>query len=179
LILVEKIFEGVRQEGVNYGLPMVFIKLGYGSEYPTGEGLVREIVTKCKCKWVCIFGDNTTQVGMGTVIKGLASVSMNIEVECPGSIRDPGWFASVDRWLIDYAEEPLFNTGILRTFDMVRFIVNGEGDLNQLQQGFKSLKAFPGNKIVIIKNKSIAPAVFAFARDYDRVRLYLPNGVSK
>lgn len=173
MILVEKIYEGVRQEGVNYGLPMVFIKLGYGSDYPSGEGLVREIVTKCKCKWVCVHGDNTTQVGMGTVVKGLATVGMNIEVECLGTVRDPGWFASVDRWMVNYAEEPLFNFGVLRTTDMVRFVVEGEGDFHLLQQGFKALKMFEGNKVVNLKNKKMLPEVFSFARDYDRVRIYL------
>lgn len=180
MISVEKMFEDIRKEGVNYGLPTVFLRLGDGNMYPSVEGLVREIVFKSKCQWVCILGSNTTQVGMGSVIRGLASVGMRIEVECNGTTKEPGWLHSVDRWIVDYSESSVFNLSSLRSSDMVRYSVEGEGDFNLMQQGFKALKSvFPGTSYVNLKNKKMLPEVFAFARQYSNARIYLMNGEVK
>ena len=185
MVEVNKIWEGVRLEGLNYGLPTTFILLGSGREY-NSEDLVREVLMHTKCKWVCIFGEGATQVGMGTLVKGLSSVGMYIEVELGGEVRDPGWLHTVDRWVIDYVEEGAFNYGALRGQDMVRFIVRGEGDFNLAKRGFEALKLFPGTRYIRIGAKDVIPKsrgkvltglslykeALAFVRGYDRARLY-------
>lgn len=177
MITVEKIWEGVRREGLNFGLPTTFIQLGPGPEY-SSESLVKDILLNTRCKWVCIFGENTTQVGMGTLVKGLSSVGMYIEVEASGSVRDPGWLHTVDRWVIDYAKEGSFNYNALRSQDMIRFLVKGEGDLNFVRESFPDLSMFPGTKYIKLdgdKTKVTAMfkgEAFALVRRNDRCRLY-------
>ncbi len=172
MISVEKIQEGVRLEGLNYGLPTVFVKLGIGSIYLTVEELIRDILGPSRARWVCILGSNTTQVGLGTLIKGLSSTGFNTEVECWASVRAPGWLHSVDRWVIDYTKNPIFNLGGLRSADMVRFTVGEEEDLDFAEEGFKSLKLFSGTKYLKVTNKSLWTKAFRLARGYDRTRLY-------
>lgn len=172
MITVEKIWEGVKQEGLNYGLPTTFIQLGMGPEY-SSEDLVKEVLMHTRCKWVCILGENTTQVGMGTLVRGLSSVGMYIEVEVSGVMRDPGWLHTVDRWVVDYAKEGNFNYGALRTQDMVRFVVKGEGDLNFAKEGFEDLKLFSGTKYLKLVGKKLGKEAFALVRRYERSRLYV------
>lgn len=174
MVEVEKIWEGVRSEGLNYGLPTTFMLLGPGPSYDSEE-LVREILMHTKCKWVCILGENTTQVGMGTLVKGLSSVGMYIEVEVGGDVRDPGWLHTADRWVVDYVEEGAFNYGALRGQDMVRFAIKGEGDLNFTKSGFETLKLFPGTRFVKLGGKvspTLSKEAFAFVRGYERARIY-------
>lgn len=172
MITVGKISEGVRGEGLNFGLPMVFIKLGMGTEYPSVDELLREVVMKTRCKWALLFGENTTQVGMGTLVKGLSSLGLYTEVEVSGSVRDPGWLHAVDRWVVDYTENALFNFNALRSSDMVRWTVVDRGDLSLMLSGFEELKLFPGTKYVRCSNKELESEVFQFVRKYERSRIY-------
>jgi hypothetical protein len=179
MITVEKIQEAVRQEGLNFGLPEVFIRLGVGQEFATVEDLVKEIVVHTKPRWVCILGEDTTQVGLGSLVKGLSVVGCYIEIECSGRTRDPGWLHSVDRWVVDYVESPTFNIGALRSGDMVRFVVKGKGDLSSVKEGFEQLRLFPGTRYVKVEadGKGV-PAdlyreAFELVKYYERARLYL------
>lgn len=171
MVDVAKIWEDTRKEGLNYGLPTVFLNLGNGPTY-TSEDLVREILMHTRCKWVCILGENTTQVGMGTLVKGLSSIGMFIEVEASGEVRDPGWLHTVDRWVIDYAKEASFNYGALRSQDMIRFVVKGEGDLNFAKDGLEEVKIIPGTKYIRLEEKSLRDEAFALVRGYEKARLY-------
>ena len=172
MVDVAKMFEDIRDEGVNYGLPTTFIKLGAGPTY-TSEDLVREALMHTRCKWVCILGENTTQVGMGTLVKGLSSVGMYIEVETSGEFRDPGWLHTVDRWVVDYVKDGSFNYGALRSQDMVRFTVEGAGDLNFAKEEFENLKLFSGTKYILLLDKKLRDEVFTLVRKYERSRVYV------
>ena len=174
MVEVEKLWEGIRKEGLNYGLPTTFVRLGKGPEF-NSEELVREIIISTKCKWVCILGKGTTQVGMGTLVKGLSSVGMYVEVETSGEVRDPGWMHTVDRWVVDYTGEGSFNFGALRSQDMVRFVVKGEGDFNFAKEGFEELKLFPGTKYIKLLENKLKNPVFDFVRKHERSRLYIES----
>ena len=87
MIFVEKMWEGIREEGVGSGLPMVFLKLGMGESYTYPEDLVREVMRSARCKWMCISGEETTQIGMGSAVKGFSAVGMYTEIEVPGISR--------------------------------------------------------------------------------------------
>lgn len=171
MVQVEKIWEGVRGEGLNYGLPTVFIKLGLGQEFASTMELVREVMLKCQSKWACILGEGTTQVGMGTLIKGLSAIGTYVEVECDGGVRDPGWAHSVDRWVVDYSTEPLFNYSVLRSADMIRFIIRNEKDLAAAKLGFDQLRVFAGTKYFLLTEGDV-PGALEFIRKYDRSRIY-------
>lgn len=170
MILVNKITEGIRLEGVNYGLPMTFILLGDGFPYDSAEDLVREVLLKSRNRWVCLKGEGTTMVGMGAVMKGIAAIGIQIEVECSGSMKDPGYLHTVDRWIVDYVENNLFNYSALRPQDMVRFFVEDVGDLGEVEEGLERLKTFPGTKY--IKSKKINPRILKLLQKYDRCRFY-------
>ena len=181
MIYIEKIQEVVRQEGLNYGLSVVLLKLGYvGKEYPAAEDLVRDVMTNTKSKWVCVVGENTTQVGLGTLMKGLNAVGYYTEVECSGLTRDPGWLHLVDRWVIDYVESPVFNMGALRGSDMVRFTVKDRGDLTFVKEGFEQLRLFTGTRYIklIQEEGKRVPAdlqrdILELLKYHDRARVYV------
>jgi len=168
-ILVKKIWEGVRLEGLNYGLPEAFLELGEGIEYSSSMELLREFL-KVESRWVCIRGTGSTQVGFGSLVKGFGTINLNVELECDGSVRNPGWLNSVDRWVVDFSEEPLFDYYALRTADMLRFTIRNEKDLETAKRVFGSLKLFPGTKY--LKMLAPVPGAEELVRKYDRTRIY-------
>jgi len=174
VVEVSKIWEGIRLEGLNYGLPSTFLQLGIGPNY-SSEELVRDVLMQTKCKWLVILGENTTQVGMGSLVKGLSSIGMYIELEVDGRTRDPGWMHSVERWVVDYVKGGAFNYGALRSQDMVRFTAREEKDLPVVEEAFELLKFFTGTKVLRIP-KPLASKLwgnaFALVRKYERSRLY-------
>ena len=174
MISVRKIWEGIRLEGLNYGLPMLFIKLGTGPTFQP-EDLVREVLTTTKCKWICVLGEETTRVGMGTLIKGLSSVNLSTEVEVSGDVKDPGWIHTVDRWVVDYVDNGSFNYGALRSQDMIRFEIEGMGDLSFVGEKLEELRMFPGTKLLRLSSvptEELLIQVLVLARGYDRCRIY-------
>ena len=173
MIIVNKIWEGVRQEGLNYGLPTTFLELGDGVPYSTTEELVKTLMTNTKCKWICIRGESTTQVGMGTLVRGLAAVGLYVEIECKGDIKDPGWLNAVDRWVVDYMDTPHFNMGALRSKDMIRYTVNTKEELPKVEVAFAQHKGFTGTKYIKSGDKELIKACFEFVRKWERGRLYL------
>ena len=170
MISIERVWEGIREEGLNFGLPTLYLELGEGREYASAEELIRETLTLTRCRWVCILGEKTTQVGMGTLVKGLSAVGLNVELECPGSVRDPGWLHTADRWVVDYVKDGAFNYTALRSQDMVRFLVKNEGDLAYAREGFEALRLFSGTKCVKVLEE--IHGVFDLVKRYDRSRVY-------
>ena len=171
MIEVRKIWEGIRQEGLNYGLPMLFIKLGTGPSFQPEE-LVREVFTTTKCKWICLLGEDTTRVGMGTLVKGLSSLNLSSEVEVSGSVKDPGWIHTVDRWIVDFVEDGIFNYGALRSQDMIRFVLEEDGDLRFAEEKLEELRMFPGTKLLKLKTLTLLEKSLILARIHDRCRIY-------
>ena len=174
MIVVEKISEGIRKEGVNYGLPMVFVQLGEGIPYNSAGDLAKEILLKTKCQWICILGINATQIGMGTFFKCLSAVGFETEVECSGLVRDPAYLHSVTRWVVDYVPDALFKYTALRPSDMVRFTISGEGDLDLARMGFEQLRTCSCSKYINLNkvSASMERSVFELARKYERTRIY-------
>jgi hypothetical protein len=176
MLSVRKIWEGIRKEGLNYGLPMLFVRMGTGPSFQP-EDLVREVYTTTKCKWVCFLGEETTKIGMGTLVKGLSSLNLSTEIEVGGDVRDPGWIHTVDRWVIDYVENGSFNYGALRSQDMIRFQIGGEGDLSFVSEKLEELRMFPGTKLLKVEDstgslESLLTQVLLLVRGVDRCRIY-------
>jgi len=110
---------------------------------------------------------------MGSLVKGLSAVGLNVELECTGSVKDPGWLRSVDRWVVDYVEEGGFNLNALRSQDMVRFTVRDTSSISRLEEGLKSLPMFPGTKTIRLSGDTVLQQeVFEIARRYQRTRIY-------
>ena len=101
---------------------------------------------------------------------------MYIEVETGGEVRDPGWLHTVDRWIVNYVKDGTFNYNALRSQDMMKFVVKGEGDLNFAKEGFEDLKLFSGTKYILLSDKKLKNEAFSLVRRYDRSRLYFSNG---
>ena len=174
MLTVEKIWEGPRLEGLNYGLPTTFLKFGLGVPY-TIEDLVRDILMKTRCKWVCIFGEDPTQVGTGSLIKGLTSIGRYTEVECSGRVRDPKYLHTVDRWIVDYTPNGLFNYSALRDRDMIRWTITKATDLSVVKSGLEEQKLFGGTKVLKVVGTDTAEVLhkcFEISKGYERVRVY-------
>ena len=178
MLSVEKMWEGIREEGIGSGLPMVHLKLGPGQDYTYPEDLVREVMTSSRCKWICVSGRETTQIGMGTAVKGFHAVGLGVEIEVSGSVKDPGWLNGVDRWIVDYVPVPTFNLAAMRSQDCIRFTIRDSSSLTILDKGLSDLAVFPGTKYVKIlgsgpeQSKLYNQEVLRIARKYDRTRVY-------
>lgn len=176
MLSIQKISQGIRLEGLGCGLPMTFIQLGPGDSYSKVDDLTGAIYSFSKTKWVCIYGGDTTQVGMGSLVKGLSSLNVLVELECQGEHRSPGWAHQADRWVVDYVDDGLFNYFGLRTQDSIRFTATMPGELDWIQKGFDYLKLFPGLKYIRLigsRVETLADPVFELVRKYERTRVYI------
>jgi len=148
LYSISRIFQGRRLEGNNYGLPTTFIELGESIEYPKVDGLVEEIYLSSQNKRICIKGTDTTKVGTGSLIKSLYALGLLVELEVQGSILTPGWYRSVNNWVVDYVPRGGFTYNILRRDDMIRFDVSKEQDLDLFLASFDELKSTPATRFI-------------------------------
>jgi organic radical activating enzyme len=173
MIAIEKITKIVREEGFNAGLPMTSLRVGLGDTYDKVEDLIGEIIKFTGAnKWILISGDDPLQTGMGSFIKGLRSCGLKTELRCEGSLADPGWMNSVDRWCVEYVDEPLFNYNALRSQDMVTFTVVNLEQLEVVKRGFEVLHIFQGLKYIRVINHTCFSEYADFVSHFDKARLF-------
>ena len=172
MLSLERLYHDVRHEGLNGGLPMTFVKLGDGVPYPKVDDLLSEIIkVTLPSGWVCIEGDDATEVGMGVLIKGLSACQLHTEIIASSFWKDPSWMHSVSRWCLNYRKDGMFNVFKLRNQDMLRFMVSEMSDFEPLKEAFKEVNLFPGTR-VLSSHPRIWPEVVEFASRYDRTRVY-------
>ena len=189
MLSVSKVYEGIRLEGLNCGLPMLFVLMGNGRDFSKTEDLVKEIYFTSISKkggWVCILGEETVRVGIGSLIKDLSKLGLNIEVEVDGNFSSPGWMHTVDRWVVDYREGSLFNYFALRPQDMIRFSLSSGEDVSRIVSGFEEIKLSQAVKYILIKSKlsklihssvsELHSSVFELVKGYDKSRVYFIKG---
>jgi len=126
MIPIVSIKTGLRQEGLNYGVPVTFITLG-GVDRLEIEDILKEVLSKSvKRSWVCIVGEefDPLSFGIGTLVKGLSQLQRYVEVETDGLHRDPSWTHTVDRWVVDFQDKSSYNLGSLRASDTIRIKVD-------------------------------------------------------
>jgi len=180
-INVSKFREGIRGEGLGMGLPMLFVELGEGNSYPRVEDLVGDIISICKCKWVCVIGEDATQASMGSVAKALNQFGYSQEYELSGLRKDPSWMHSVSRWIVDYEAESNFNYGSLRSSDCLRFNIAKPDDLIFVREGFNEVSKITCVRYIKLVLSGIAKAdrsklvkdCIDLAKANDRSRIYL------
>lgn len=179
---VESFYETTRQEGVNCGLPMTFMRMGLGQYFPKVEDLVGTILSLANCNWVAIVGEDTTRAGMGSVTRGLWQCGFSTEVEVSGERKDPSWLNSVTKWVVDYTDNNVFNFGALRSNDQVRFVVSTPEDFELVKIGFEELQKLPSIKYIRYKPDTskmtkgevnqLAVQCIDFLKKYDRARMF-------
>lgn len=176
---IKKIYEGIRREGLNSGIPMTFVELGLGREYPEPEALVGELIKNSRFQWICFLGQDTTQVGMGTIVRGLHQCSQNVEIEIEAGRKDPGWIHSASRWVVDYSVDAIFNYQILRANDMIRIPVEDIGDLEIVNTALTELKKQISTKYIkIARNvdkelyQELVVKILDITTRKERVRIY-------
>jgi hypothetical protein len=179
-ISVAEIHQDVRKEGLGCGVPMTFIKLGPGTDYDKSTDLLEQVFLKLKSKWLCIYGPDTLQAGMGALLKGLRSLDAMTELECKGSELTPGWLHSVDRWIVDYEQDNQFNFLALRSTDMVRFYFRAIGDTGFIDKGLKVLdtpkQLFAGTKCILVSPKvfkQFKDVILDLANSSQRTRIFI------
>lgn len=129
---VFKVHRGYRQFGLNYGLPVFFVECGVGVSYAPTD-LIRKLVGigLDKGSWVVI-KNGLGERGVGDFVQGLKYIGTRVEVEGNSNNKTPGWFPSVDRWIVEYKKNGIFNYGALRARqDML--VHRNEVDLEETQ----------------------------------------------
>jgi len=162
---VFKIWQGYRDLGLSYGLPVYFVDFGIGVSLTA-----RDIATRLftlglqKGNWVVLRGSPVGEKGCGVLVEGLKHLGFKVEIEDEGAFGQPGWFSSVDRWIIWYKENSKYNYNALRARqDML--IYKGEDVLSFLT----NVKDSQAILAVIVKDKK---AVWDIVRAYGEVRVY-------
>jgi hypothetical protein len=109
-----QVTKGIRQVGLNFGVPLWFVVCGPGISYKS-DALLLDIGKQGlrKRDWVCII-NGQSELGLGTFIEGLKYVGAFVEVEGRSSVAAPMFFNSVDRWTIFWDGKRIFNLGSLR-----------------------------------------------------------------
>lgn len=111
---VFKIHYNYRYLGINYGLPVFYIDLSFGSSTKiekVGEILASKGLNKGS--WVVIRG-RTEEQGLVTLIKLLKTIGCRVEFETSTESKTPAWFPEVDRWIVWWEGDKAFNIGGLR-----------------------------------------------------------------
>jgi len=110
-----KIHQAYRELGINYGLPTYFVDFGIGVNYQPAEVAQRLLTLGLKKGgWVTFRNNPVGERGCGVLVSGLKQLGYKIEVEDSGIYGTPGWFPSVDRWIIWWSKTSKFNYGALR-----------------------------------------------------------------
>ncbi len=141
MIPVVSIESELRQEGLNYGIPTIFIILG-GVNRLEIEDILKEVLSQSvKRSWVCIKGEefDPLSFGIGTLVKSLSQLQRYVEVETDGLHRDPSWSHTTDRWIINYQTDPKYNLGSLRASDTIRIKVDPKDDDARIGEILESL----------------------------------------
>ena len=173
MIPVISIKTGLREEGLNYGVPVTFISLG-GVNRLEIEDILKEVLSKSvKRSWVCITGEefDPLSFGIGTLIRGLSQLQRYVEVETDGLHRDPSWTHTVDRWVVDYQETSSFNLGSLRASDTIRIEVTSTMDTSTVGEILETT-----SKINCVKYLKVTKGTQKKWHDliskYERVRVF-------
>ena len=141
MIPIISIKTGLREEGLNYGVPVTFITLG-GVERFEVEDILKQVLSKSvKRSWVCIIGEefDPLSFGVGTLVRGLSQLQRYVEVETDGLHRDPSWAHTVDRWVVDFQEKSSYNLGSLRASDTIRIKVDSSADASIVEGDLDSV----------------------------------------
>lgn len=109
-----QIHRGIRQVGLNYGLPVLFIDCGLGMSLKP-EDVVRKLSTHNirRGSWVTI-RNGISEKGLGILVDAIKYVGCLVEVETETRYAAPTWFPRADRWLVHWRGGTAFNLGALR-----------------------------------------------------------------
>lgn len=161
---VFKVWRGYRKIGLGYGLPVCYIDFGIGVPYNV-EQLAEKVIVRegvPQKSWV-VLRYGLGEKGLGTFIYALKQLQIRVEMECSTFGICPGWFPSVDRWVVFWEPDGRFNLSALRPRqDIVVYI--GE-DIEGFLNATKDAQALRGI-IVDYPDK-----VWDLVKDYE-VRVY-------
>lgn len=148
---VFKIHQGIRNVGLNYGLPVWFIDFGPGVGYKPEELLRRIAESGAKKKDWIVLREGVHERGIGIFVDGLKYISLHVEMEACGNDETPSWYTKADRWLVKWTAQSLFNYGAMRgKVDLLWC------DLHEIDKFLKATQKLEIDKAVIISASDIA-----------------------
>jgi len=174
VIPLVRVFNGLRQEGLNYGVPTTFVVLGGGTQIQL-EDLLEEVLKKSiKRGWICLKGQDfdPLSMGVGTLVRGLSQLQRFVEIETDGLHRDPRWAHTVDRWIVLWHPTVGFNLGSLRATDGIKFRMDQNTALEEVKRFLEACKDSASIKYVLMEDGSWIDEVFEMVRTYERSRMY-------
>lgn len=160
---VFKVHKGYRKFGLNYGLPVFHVDMGFGVNYDPTEVIKKLMDMDLKeGSWVVVRNNPLKEKGIGVLVQGLKYIRMKVEIEDDGTSLAPGWFPQVDRWIIEYKGD-LFNYMALRPRqDMLTYRGN---DIDKFLEETKDVQAL---RVLVVKDED---EVWDKVKDYN-VRVY-------
>jgi len=174
VISLVKVFNGLRKEGLNYGVPTTFVVLG-GDTQVQLEDLLEEVLKKSiKRGWVCLKGEDfdPLSMGVGTLVRGLSQLQRFVEIETDGLHRDPRWAHTVDRWAVTWHPKLSFNLGSLRATDGIKFRMDQNTTLDEVKEFLEACKDSASVKYVLMGDRPWREEIFEMVRTYERSRMY-------
>jgi len=158
---VFKIHQGYRTIGVNYGLPVFYLDMGPGLKLDSIQVIEKLGQEGLNIgKWVVLRGNALREQGISSLIEGLKTCKVHVEVEDDGMSKCPAFFTSVDRWTIWYRQAGLFNYGALRpNRDLLVYEGPDAVDFLHRTREFSALKGIvvedPGSIFNLIKDSAV------------------------
>ena len=176
MIPLVRVTVGLKREGPGAGYPMAFILLGGTNGVETEDVMEQSLKLVPKRGWISIFGDEFDPLGMGvgTLVRGLSHFQRYVEVCTGGFHRDPNWFRSCDRWIVDLQQSPSFNYKAMRSCDSLRLRVTEDTDLEEVYNYLVACSKFACEVFLTVpaKNQKLVQDTFSMAVDFSRVRIF-------
>ena len=143
MISVSKIYQTIRQEGPNCGLPATFVHLGFGADYVRADELILDILKVTELPGhTYLFGEEPTKLGIGAVIKGLERLNVKTELQLTSSDTLPSWWKETSLLNV-YMNYQTGKTNInleeLRPQDAVKIVITAVEDVLTVQDGLEAL----------------------------------------
>lgn len=145
---VFRVWKGVREIGLNFGVPVIFVDCGIGVNYGNEELVKKLVGMSLRRNSLVVIRDGMSQK-IGTFVSALKYLGMRVEVEATSKDVTPGWFPEASYWLVRWVPKGNFNLLALRPRqDLLLF--EGE-NVEEFIEGTKTVTAEKG----IISNKEV------------------------
>lgn len=154
---VFKVHKGIREVGLNYGVPVIFIDCGLGVNYNT-EDLIKKLAGMGIRKGsLVVIRDGMNQKGLGVFVSALKYLNMRVEVEATSRDVTPGWFPEASYWLIRWLPSGVFNYMALRPRQDL-LLHEGEG----LEEFLKETEKVMAEKGIVSDGRAPLDVLYAY-----------------
>lgn len=141
---------GVREYGIGYGSIVFYVDMGLGVTMDAVQLIDKLTSLGLNCgRWVVIRSPSPTEQGIASFVDGLKTCKVMVEAETDSGEKCPSWFMKVDRWIVHWKPNPIFNLGSMRpNRDM---LLCKESQISEFIQSTTDVMALKG---VLVKERT-------------------------